>query len=313
MRPFHLAQHTPLTSPRVHDTAERRKVTVCNLCNGASHKPFCPENKRGLVQCENCGLVFVAEQPDAQELYALYGETYFQNEESGEVGYTNYIADEANIRQTANKRFGHIEKFVEKGRMIDVGCAMGFFVDEAAKRGWQVEALDISQFATEYVQKNFGHKAHNGSLLALDLPSGAYDLVTMWDVIEHVPDPQGYLERVAELLRAGGVVELATPDVGSLPAQMTGKQWIGYKLSDEHVYYFSVKTLSAMLEKAGFEVLHVRHVGKFVTLRLFLDRLGFYVPLLAKPLQWLEKTFKLSSRSFYVNPFDIVAITAKKR
>jgi len=306
-------ENTPISSPRVQDTAERRKVSVCNLCGGASNKPFCAENGRGLVQCESCSLVFVAEQPDAQELYALYGETYFQNEESGEVGYTNYIADESNIRQTARKRFRHIERFVQKGRMIDVGCAMGFFVDEAAKGGWQVEALDISQFATEYVQKNFGHTAHNGSLLELDLPLGAYDLVTMWDVIEHVPDPQGYLQRVAELLKSGGVVELATPDVGSLPARFTGKQWIGYKLSDEHVYYFSVKTLSAMLDKAGFDVLHVRHVGKFVTLQLFLDRLGFYMPLLSKPLQWLEKTFKLSKRSFYVNPFDIMAITARKR
>lgn len=306
-----MAQINSNISPRIQ--VERHKVSSCNLCGKNNYKAFCPENGRGLVQCENCGLVFVAEQADPQELYALYGETYFQNAESGEVGYTNYIADEGNIRQTARKRFAHIERFAQKGRMIDIGCAMGFFVDEASKRGWQVEGLDISQFATEYVTKNFGHKSHNGSLLEVDLPTGAYDLVTMWDVIEHVPDPQAYLKRVAELLKTGGVVELATPDVGSLPAQITGKQWIGYKLSDEHVYYFAVKTLSAMLEKAGFEVVHVRHVGKFVTLRLFLDRLGFYMPLLSKPLQWLEKTFKLSARSFYVNPFDIVAITARKR
>ena len=256
-----MAQTSPNLSPRLLDTAERRKIASCNLCEAVSHKPFCPENGRGLVQCANCGLVFVAEQADPQELYALYGETYFQNAESAEVGYTNYIADEGNIRQTARKRFAHIERFATKGRMIDIGCAMGFFVDEASKRGWQVEGLDISQFATEYVQKNFGHQAHYGSLLEVDLPKGAYELVTMWDVIEHVPDPQAYLMRVAELLKTGGVVELATPDVGSLPAQLTGKQWIGYKLSDEHVYYFSVKTLSAMLDKAGFDVLHVRHVG----------------------------------------------------
>lgn len=309
-----MSQISSTTSPRLIDTTERRKVSICNLCESSSHQPFCPENGRGLVQCDNCGLVFVAEQADPQELYALYGETYFQNTESGEVGYTNYIADETNIRQTARKRFAHIEGFgSSKGRMIDVGCAMGFFIDEAAKRGWQVEGLDISQFATNYVQQRFGHHAHNGSLLELDLSTNAYDLVTMWDVIEHVPDPQAYLKRVAELLKTGGLLELATPDVGSLPARLTGKQWIGYKLSDEHVYYFSVKTLKTMLDKAGFDVLHVRHVGKFVTLRLFLDRLGFYMPLLSKPLQWLEKQFKLSERSFYVNPFDIVAITARKR
>ena len=96
-------------------------------------------------------------------------------------------------------------------------------------------------------------------------------------------------------------------------AILTGKRWIGYKLAEEHIYYFSVRTLSQMLNEAGFDVVHIRHVGKYVTLRLFLDRLGFYAPWLSKPLELLERTFKLSQRSFYINPFDIVAITARKR
>lgn len=300
-------------TPHISDNVERHAVAVCNLCGGTRTQPFCPENGRGLVQCESCGLVYVAEQPVADELYALYGETYFKNDDSGEVGYTDYIKDERNIRKTVNRRFDHIEKFVQPGRLLDVGCAMGFFIDEASKRGWQVEGQDISHYATEYVKNRFGHMAHHGSLLQLDLPEGAYDLVTMYDVIEHVPDPKGYMQRVAELVKSGGVFELATPDVGSIPARLTGKRWIGYKLSDEHVYYFSVKTLTRMLDEAGFDVEHVRHIGKHVTMSLFLDRLGFYAPWLSRPLQWLERTFKLSKRSFYVNPFDIVAITARKR
>ena len=301
------------TRPAIDETAERAKIQTCNLCEHHEMQAFCPENARGLVQCQNCGLVFVGEQPEAEELYALYGETYFHNDDSGEVGYTNYIEDERNIRKTVNKRFDHIERFIDSGRMIDVGCAMGFFIDEAAKRNWQVEGLDVSDFATRYVRENFGHTAHCGSLMDVDLPENAYDLVTMYDVIEHVPDPKGYVERVSQLMRSGGIFELATPDVGSLPARLTGKRWIGYKLSDEHVYYFSVKTLSRMLDEAGFDVVHVRHIGKHVTLRLFLDRLGFYVPWLSKPLELLERAFKLSEKSFYVNPFDIVAITARKR
>ncbi len=303
---------TPRPSPRVSDTAERRKIT-CNLCGHLHVEPFCPENGRGLVQCQNCGLVYVGERPDADELYALYGETYFQNDESGEVGYTDYVADERNIRKTSHRRLKHIEKFTDVGRMIDIGCAMGFFIDTAQERGWQVEGLDVSHFAVDYVRGRFGHTGHQGSLHEVKLPENAYDLVTMYDVIEHVPDPKGYVKRVAELLHSGGIIELATPDVGSLPARLTGKRWIGYKLSEEHVYYFDVKTLTRMLDEAGFDVVHVRHIGKYVTTSLFLDRLGFYAPFLSKSLQWVERAFKLSERSFYVNPFDIVAITARKR
>lgn len=302
-----------MNSPRIPETVARHKIAICNLCGSHDTQPYCPENERGLVQCQTCGLVYVGNQPQAQELYALYGETYFQNDESAEVGYSDYIADEGNIRKTAQRRLEHIERFITPGRMIDVGCAMGFFINEAQENGWQVAGLDVSQFATNYVSERFGHEVHNGSLLDADLPEAAYDLVTMYDVIEHVPDPKAYVERVATLLQSGGIFELATPDVGSLPARLTGKNWIGYKLSEEHVYYFAIPTLRRMLEEAGFEVVHVRHIGKHVTMRLFLDRLGFYAPWLSKPLSLLERLFKLSERAFYINPYDIVAITARKK
>lgn len=309
-----MTQSITSKSPRVSDTAERRAVPVCNLCGSNTIKPYCPENGRGLVQCTSCGLVYVGKQPDAQELYALYGETYFHNDESGEVGYSNYIADEANIRKTAQRRLAFVEKFTDKvGKLLDVGCAMGFIMNTAHQRGWQVEGLDVSAFAVEYVRERFGHEAHHGSLTDLTFEEGAYDLITMYDVIEHVPDPKANMQKIASLLRRGGIYELATPDVGSFPARLTGKRWIGYKMSEEHVYYFSVDTLRKMLNDAGFDVLHVRHLGKYVTLGLFLNRLGFYVPIISKPLQWLERAFGISKWSFYVNSFDIVAITARKR
>lgn len=300
------------TSPRVAGDVVRKHVP-CNLCGSSERQPFCPENGLGLVQCQQCGLVYVSPRPDSTELYALYGETYFHNNESGVVGYTDYIADEQNIRQTSNRRLKHLEQFVKPGQMLDVGCATGFFIDEAKKRGWQVQGLDVSSFAVEYAREHFGLDVRHGSFTELEYPQAAYDLVSLWDVIEHVPDPTAYVRRAAELLRRDGIVVLATPDVDSIPAKLAGKRWVGYKLSEEHIYYFSVKTLTKMLNDAGFDVVNVRHVGKYVTLRLFLNRLGMYFPWLAKALEFGERTFKLSQWSLYINPFDIVAVTAKKR
>lgn len=304
--------HTDGSSPRLSEDVVRKHVP-CNLCGSAARKPFCPENSLGLVQCQQCGLVYVSPRPDAKELYALYGETYFHNNESGVVGYSDYIRDEGNIRRTSNRRLKLLERFIQPGRLLDVGCAVGFFIDEARKRGWQVEGLDVSSFAVDYARDHFDLAARHGALTDLDYPPGAYDMVTMWDVIEHVPDPKSYVDQAAALLRPGGIFALATPDVDSLPARLTGKRWVGYKLSEEHIYYFSIKTLSQMLEAAGFEIVDVRHVGKYVTLRLFLDRLGMYAPWLAKLLQLAERTFRLSEWALYVNPFDIVAITARKK
>ena len=289
------------------------KIQYCNLCGHDEHRLYCPENGRGLVQCSSCGLVFVQYQPAPDKLYQLYDNTYFQSDDSGEVGYTDYISDEQNIRLTANRRLDHLAQYTDGGALLDVGCAMGFFIDEAAKRGWQVEGLDVSSFATRYVSERFNHPSHNMSLLDLDPDQQRYDLITLYDVIEHVPDPRAYVEHIAALLNDGGVIELATPDIHSLPARITGKRWIGYKLSEEHVYYFSEATLRRLLTEADFEVIHTRHIGKHVTLSLFFDRLGFYVPPLAKLLERVVDLLGLSKRSLYVNPFDIIAVTARKK
>lgn len=299
-------------SPRVSEAVARKHI-ACNLCGSDRRESFCPENGLGLVKCQECGLVYVSPRPDPNELYALYGETYFHNDESGTVGYMNYVKDEPNIRKTFAGRLKRLARFIQPGKMLDVGCAAGFFLDEAAKAGWQVQGMDVSSFAVEYTKNRFGYDARLGSLTDQDYPAGAYDLVTMWDVIEHVPDPKMYIEQAAKLLRPGGVIALATPDVDSLPARLTGPRWVGYKLSEEHVYYFSTQTLSRMLEEAGFEVVDARHVGKYVTLRLFLDRLGMYAPFLSRLLTLAERAFKLSSWSLYVNPYDIVAVTARKK
>ncbi len=303
---------THAKSPRVRLDAARKPVP-CNLCGGSQTEPYCPGNGLGLVRCQNCGLVYVSPRPDPNELYALYGETYFHNDESGVVGYSNYIADEGNIRQTANRRLNLLERYVQPGRMLDVGCAVGFFLDVARQHGWQVEGLDVSNFAVEYARERFGLSTRTGSFTGLEFAPDSFDLVTMWDVIEHVPDPKAYIHKAAAVLRSGGVLALATPDIDSLPAKLTGKRWVGYKLSEEHVYYFSRRTLAQMLNEAGFEVLDARHVGKYVTLRLFIDRLGMYAPLLSKVLALAERAFKLSERSAYINPYDIVAITARKK
>ncbi len=302
--------------PRIDDRVARYHVP-CDLCGSSDRTPFMPQNGKGLVQCNTCGLVYVSPRPNASELYALYGETYFKNDDSGTVGYHDYLADEPNIRRTFNRRLGLIQRFSGPGdgrKLLDIGCATGFFVDEAAKRGWQVEGLDVSSYAVEYVKDTYGHAAYNTSVLEADfLEADSYGLITMWDVIEHVPNPRAHVERIADLLQSGGYFALITPDVGSTVAKLTGKRWIGYKLSEEHVYYFSVATLKRLLNETGFDVLDVRHEGKYVTARLFLDRLGFYAPWLSKPLQALGRAFGLSKVSTYVNPFDMVWMVARKR
>jgi 2-polyprenyl-3-methyl-5-hydroxy-6-metoxy-1,4-benzoquinol methylase len=289
-----------------------RDAGACNLCGSVERRPYRPGTGLGLVRCERCRLVYVHPRPGLAEIAAVYDERYFRSEDSGTVGYADYLGDEANIRRTFARRLERLERWVRPGRVLDVGCAAGFFLDEARRRGWTPQGLDVSAFAVQYARTRFGCDVRHAGLLEASLPAAAYDLVTMWDVIEHVPDPAACVRRAAELLRPGGLLALATPDLGSLPARLTGARWIGYKLSREHLYYFERRTLRRLLGTAGLEVVDTRHVGKYVSVRLFLDRLGRYTPWLAGPLDRAARALGLSARAVYANPLDIVWVTARK-
>ncbi len=288
------------------------EAVACNLCGSKDVVPFCPANGRGLVQCLNCGLVYVHKRPPERELYSLYEEGYFSNDISATVGYVDYINDEPLIRHTFHRRLRELERYVKPGRVLDVGCAAGFFLDVARERGWESHGLDVSGFAVRYARERFGLDVFHGSLTEAGYPEAFFDLVTMWDVIEHVPDPMSYLRESARILRRGGVLALATPDVESIPARLTGRRWVGYKLSEEHLYYFSRTTMRRMLEKAGFEVLHTSYVGKYVTVDFFLERLSLYSPLLARLGKGFSRLIGIDNIDVYVNPYDILCVIARR-
>lgn len=281
----------------------------CNLCGSDSREPFVRE---GLIRCRDCGLVCVSNFPEPEQLEALYGEAYYRNRNSRALGYSDYFADEANIRRTARRRLKQLQRHQRMGRLLDVGCATGFFLDEARKAGWTVTGLDLSQYAAQYARQELGLDVRQGTLDS-SLAAASQDLVTLWDVIEHVTDPAETIRQAWRILREDGVISLATPDVESFPARLAGKSWVGYKLSGEHVTFFSRQTLNQMLEAAGFEVVQAGHIGKHVTLALFRDRLGMYFPTLARIIKTAEDLSGLSTLSLYVNPFDIVQVTARKR
>jgi 2-polyprenyl-3-methyl-5-hydroxy-6-metoxy-1,4-benzoquinol methylase len=245
-------------------------------------------------------------------LKKLYTKTYFQNTNSSVFGYDDYLADEEKIRKTFKKRLRRIEDYKKKGNILDLGCATGFFLDEAKKRGFRVNGVELSAFAASYANTKLKISVKNSDILSASFKPKSFDVITMWDVIEHIPNPQETLKKIYSWLKDDGVLVFATPDVGSIPARLTGYRWIGYKLSDEHLSYFSLETLTKLLEKAGFTIQESHHLGKFVSYNLFSDRIGIYSNLLGKFLKLFGKLIP-SRFSFYMSAFDIICIYAHKK
>lgn len=284
--------------------------TVCNFCGNAESTPFIP--KLRVVTCSQCGLVYTNERLPLEALREIYSKDYFENSESHELGYDNYEANRSEIRRTFLKRLKMLEGYLRggKGNSLDIGCAMGFFVETAQENGWQAEGLDISGFCVKHGNGR-GLKLHEATVQEFNAKPESYELITMWDYIEHSPTPKEDLKKVFGLLKRGGVIALATPDIASLPAKIFKENWMGFK-EHEHLFYFSGKILKKTLKELGFEIVREQYAGKYVSAEFFARRLGLYFPRISKFLGFLINKKILPNFHFYCNPFDITLIVARK-
>jgi len=218
-----------------------------------------------LRRCVSCGLVSV--EPLPESTHEVYGHDYFSGATHG-FGYIDYDADKEPMRRHFERYLADIEALLsQKGKLLDVGAATGFFVALAKERGWDAEGIEISDHAAA-LGRSRGLTIQTGMLSDVTSAPGSYAAITMLDVIEHVRDPRADLTRVAELLAPGGVVVLITPDVGSVPAKLLGTRW-HLVVPPEHLYYFTRKSLCILLNSLGFEVVSVTRPGKSFTLRYF--------------------------------------------
>lgn len=285
----------------------------CVICGSSDCRVF-PSKffKNVLSRCQKCGLIFVERQPEFAELKKIYGQNYFKNTDSNSIGYEDYLADKPNIVKTFEKRLKNIEKLYPKtGKILDVGCATGFFLEVAENHGWTPYGAEISDYAGNMAKKRFRDNVFQ-SVFDKALPNNNFfDIITMWDYLEHVPNPAKELVRAWQLLKKDGILILSTPDAGSLPHKIFRDKWMGYK-DQEHLYYFSEKNLKILLGNTGFKILKSEKIGKYISFNLFAKRLGLYSKSLADILKFLTLKTNASNFSVYINPLDIICIYAKK-
>lgn len=258
----------------------------------------------------DCGLVFVYPLPENTE--ALYKKNYFLKDEKNNLGgYINYEEDK-DINKRAFKNFlVELEKMSIGRNIFDVGAATGYFLDLAALRGWNTAGLEISNYAANIARKK-GHNIFLGNLKDVQL-SEKLDVITMWDVLEHVKDPFSYIKTANKLLKDGGILIINTIDKGSLWAKLWGKHWL-LIIPPEHLYYYSKKNLKILLEKNGFKIIDYRKAGKRFNLSYIFSIL-LYSYDNKKLFRRLAKFFNnkfFRKFSIYINVRDNILIIAQK-
>jgi SAM-dependent methyltransferase len=217
-----------------------------------------------IVRCAACGHGQLERLPSDASLSEAYAEAESRD----------YVAEEEGQRATARRVLIEIERHVRPGRLLDLGCWVGFLLAEARDRGWEGVGIEPSEFASVYARDQLGLDVRTEELMETELEPRSFGAVVMADVIEHLPDPGAALDRVAGLLAPGGAIALALPDAGSRVARLMGRRW--WSVIPTHVHYFTRSSLRVLLERHGYDVLSVATAPKTFSVRYYLERIGGY-------------------------------------
>ena len=224
---------------------------ACNLCGHDGFRVLESDTPPYRVLCcRRCRLVFVDPAPPAKALCEHYDGDY----------YHEWIDAQRDRRLAMwEARLDRLGKWTKRGRLLDVGCGEGTFLELARKRGWDVQGTELSRFAADYASRALGREIFCGELAEARFRDGEFDAVTLWHVLEHVTDPGRYLSEVRRILKPKGILIVAVPNVNDLAMQVAyravrGKPLRRFSPGDReiHLYHFSAETLTGYMEKTGF-------------------------------------------------------------
>ncbi len=229
------------------------KQIECPLCGKKDFKLTLKKDDLNkyynLVECKNCGLVFINPLPTDEELKEYYNFEYSVPE-----------YQRLKIIKKAEKILNLLEKFGLKknSKILEIGASHGFFLNEVKKRGFIPYGVEISKNACENAKRYFGIKIENCDFLQSKYANKKefFDVVVLLDVLEHLTNQNEILKNINKVLKRGGFLVLTLPNIDSYEFKLCGKYW-EWLSPPAHLFYYSPKTIKKMLEKHGFEVIYL--------------------------------------------------------
>lgn len=298
------------------DTTITTASYPCPVCGATATRPRYKVAGFSIVSCTSCGMVYVNPRIKTDDLFNIYRNEYFNRGSLGsESGYENYELTAALRIKTFDKWYNEIKRFLPSGNAhasaLDIGCAAGYFLDLLKKDGWgHVEGIELD---TRMLQglKSRGIEA-SGLPLEQFVPTRRYRLITLFDVLEHLPDINNDFAKLSTMLDDDGIIALVTPDFNSFQRKLFGHRWFQFK-PREHIYYFHQSTLRRLAEKHGFEILYCSRSGQFADFDFLHDRLAKYrFPLFNRLFLIICTLLALKKSYWYMDTGSLFAVLRKK-
>lgn len=256
-----------------------------------------------IVECRHCHLVYANPRWSPDDILAAY--TAVEDD--------TYVAERAGRERTFSHHLQTLEKIIGAGngrQLLDVGAYIGVFVEVAAANGWDAWGVEPSSWAAAEARRR-NLRVIQGTLDSPELCERTFDVVTMWDVIEHLDNPAAVLAQIRQRLVPGGWLAVHTMDIDAPIARLMGARWPW--LMDMHLYYFSRRTLAAMLSKAGFEVVWAGAQGRYLRLGYLASRVAALSPALGGIAQAIVRRGQLKEKAVPVNFGDLLTVVARRK
>ena len=235
-----------------------KMVTIlsCPVCNSSNFVSLFKKNGFNINRCDTCGLVFVNPRLSEADLNSYYSEKFFKGEIKLPGRQTkNYLEGISSYTGRSKKLLSSLSKYRSSGTLLDIGCGLGYLMEQAKICGWKTMGLEISDFAVDICRKK-GLIVKKGTIGNVKFPKNHFDVVVAQDVLEHLFDPGGFLNEVNRIMKKNGYLVLEMPNNASLRRYAKGRDWLEY-IPPLHLNFFDNKTLKKILEKHGFKVIKI--------------------------------------------------------
>lgn len=256
------------------------EFTSCNICGSANYKEICEIEisphltSSKLVRCKKCGLFYANPRLNREAEEDYYKHQHYQEDHSEKQWYKGRIA-------TFRRSFHKIEKFLKKGRLVDVGSGMGYFMDLARNNGWEVKGVEISDYAINHAREELKLDIIKGDLESAHFDMGYFDAATMWNVVDQLYDPKANLIELNRILKEGGYLFMRIPNLyfhlrlfrlyNRLRPLFRS---IKNSPSVFHLYSFEKKSIKRLLESVGFSNVIVKIEPMDVNVPNFVEVFG---------------------------------------
>jgi 2-polyprenyl-3-methyl-5-hydroxy-6-metoxy-1,4-benzoquinol methylase len=234
------------------------KKNECLLCKFEDYKVIKAINEYNFKECRQCGLIYIDPQPDEETIKKLYPEKYFHSQHP--QGYHDIIARKDDV---INYRLKAIMDLINnlspnKGRLLEVGCALGYFLKLAQNTGWEAQGVELSPWAAQYAREKTNVKVLTGKLEDVNFQDAYFDAIVMIELIEHTQAPDVFLKEVYRILKPDGIILITTPNSKSIHGKIWSRKFQEIFLILEHLFLFSIPTIKRILELTNFKLIHLQ-------------------------------------------------------